>query len=43
VLASLKSNPWQIGSLVRTALEAEDAFHALEHARQALGPRLAGP
>jgi hopanoid-associated phosphorylase len=43
VLASLRSNPWQIGSLIRTALEAEDAFHALERARQALGPRLAGP
>jgi hopanoid-associated phosphorylase len=43
VLASLRSNPWQIGSLVRTALEAEDAFHALERARQALGPRLGGP
>jgi adenosylhomocysteine nucleosidase len=43
VLASLKSNPWQIRSLIRTALEAEDAFHALERARQALGPRLAGP
>ncbi|HTX48298.1 MAG TPA: hypothetical protein VME40_02800, partial [Caulobacteraceae bacterium] len=43
VLASLRSNPWQIGSLIRTALEAEDAFHALEHARQALGPRLGGP
>ena len=43
VLASLRDNPWQIGGLVRTALEAEDGFHALERARQALGPRLAGP
>jgi adenosylhomocysteine nucleosidase len=43
VFASLRSNPWQIGSLIRTALEAEDGFHALERARQALGPRLAGP
>jgi adenosylhomocysteine nucleosidase len=43
VLGSLKSNPWQIGALIRTALEAEDAFHALERARHALGPRLAGP
>ncbi len=43
VFASLKSNPWQIGALIRTALEAEDGFHALERARQALGPRLAGP
>jgi hypothetical protein len=43
VLASLRSNPWQIGALIRTALEAEDGFHALERARQALGPRLAGP
>lgn len=43
VLASLRANPWQIGSLVRTALEAEDAFHALERARHALGPRLGGP
>jgi hopanoid-associated phosphorylase len=43
VLASLRSNPWQIGGLIRTALEAEDGFHALERARQALGPRLAGP
>jgi len=43
VLASLRARPWQIGALVRTALEAEDAFHALERARQALGPRLAGP
>lgn len=43
VLASLKANPWQFGALIRTALEAEDGFHALERARQALGPRLAGP
>jgi len=43
VLASLRDNPWQIGGLVRTALEAEDGFHALERAREALGPRLAGP
>jgi hopanoid-associated phosphorylase len=43
VLASLRSRPWQIGALIRTALEAEDGFHALERARQALGPRLAGP
>ncbi len=43
VLASLRANPWQIGALIRTALEAEDGFHALERARQALGPRLAGP
>jgi|HubBroStandDraft_1064217.scaffolds.fasta_scaffold260796_2 adenosylhomocysteine nucleosidase len=43
VFASLRSNPWQIGALIRTALEAEDGFHALEHARQLLGPRLAGP
>jgi len=43
VFASLRSNPWQIGALIRTALEAEDGFHALERARQLLGPRLAGP
>ena len=43
VLASLRSNPWQIGSLIKTALEAEDGFHALERARAALGPRLGGP
>jgi adenosylhomocysteine nucleosidase len=43
VLASLRSNPWQIGALIRTALEAEDGFHALERARAALGPRLGGP
>jgi len=43
VLSSLRANPWQIGALIRTALEAEDAFHALEHVRQALGPELAGP
>lgn len=43
VFASLRSNPWQIGALIRTALEAEDGFHALERARQTLGPRLAGP
>jgi hopanoid-associated phosphorylase len=43
VLASLREAPWQIGALIRTALEAEDAFHALERARAALGPRLAGP
>jgi adenosylhomocysteine nucleosidase len=43
VFASLKSNPWQIGALIRTALEAEDGFHALERARHLLGPRLAGP
>jgi adenosylhomocysteine nucleosidase len=43
VLASLRSNPWQIGALIKTALEAEDGFHALERARAALGPRLGGP
>ena len=43
VFASLRANPWQIGALIRTALEAEDAFHALERARQVLGSRLAGP
>ncbi len=43
VFASLRSNPWQIGALIRTALEAEDGFHTLERARQVLGPRLAGP
>jgi adenosylhomocysteine nucleosidase len=43
VFASLRSDPWQIGALIRTALEAEDGFHALERARQLLGPRLAGP
>jgi len=43
VFASLRANPWQIGALIRTALEAEDGFHALERARQLLGPRLAGP
>jgi hopanoid-associated phosphorylase len=43
VLASLRANPWQIGSLIRTALEAEDGFHALERARHLLGPRLGGP
>ena len=43
VLASLRADPWQLGALIRTALEAEDGFHALERARQALGARLAGP
>ncbi|HEY1750778.1 MAG TPA: hypothetical protein VGG29_05920 [Caulobacteraceae bacterium] len=43
VLASLKRNPWQLGALIRTALEAEDGFHTLERVRQTLGPRLAGP
>ena len=43
VLASLRAHPWQIGSLIRTALEAEDGFHALERARTLLGPRLGGP
>jgi hopanoid-associated phosphorylase len=43
VLASLRDRPWQIRALIRTALEAEDGFHALEHARQTLGPRLGGP
>jgi adenosylhomocysteine nucleosidase len=43
VFASLRSDPWQIGALIRTALEAEDGFHALERARQLLGPRLGGP
>jgi adenosylhomocysteine nucleosidase len=42
VFASLRSNPWQIGALIRTALEAEDGFHALERARQLLGPSLGG-
>jgi len=43
VLRSLRAKPWQIPSLVRTALEAEDAFHALERARHLLGPRLGRP
>ena len=43
VLKSLKRSPWQIPSLIRTALEAEDAFHALERAHDLLGPRLGGP
>ena len=43
VFASLRANPWQIRALIRTALEAEDGFHALERARQLLGARLAGP
>jgi adenosylhomocysteine nucleosidase len=43
VLASLRARPWQIGALIRTALEAEDGFHALERARHALGPGLGGP
>jgi adenosylhomocysteine nucleosidase len=43
VFASLRANPWQIAALVRTALEAEDGFHALERARHLLGPRLGGP
>ena len=43
VMASLRSNPFPIGALIRTALEAEDGFQALERARQVLGHRLAGP
>jgi hopanoid-associated phosphorylase len=43
VLASLRDHPLQIGALIRTALNAEDGFHALERARQLLGPDLAGP
>ncbi len=43
VMRSLGANPWQIGSLIRTALEAEDGFHALERARALLGPRLGMP
>ncbi|MFI4934123.1 MAG: hypothetical protein ACHP7N_05865 [Caulobacterales bacterium] len=43
VLDSLRANPWQIGPLIRTALEAEDGFHALERARHLLGPGLGGP
>jgi hypothetical protein len=39
----LGANPWQIGSLIRTALEAEDGFHALERARNLLGPGLGRP
>ena len=42
VFASLGSNPWQIPALIRTALEAEDGFHALERARNLLGPGLGG-
>lgn len=42
VFASLGSNPWQFGALIRTALEAEDGFHALERARNLLGPSLGG-
>ena len=43
VFASLRAHPWQIPALIRTALEAEDGFHALERAQRALGPALAGP
>jgi hopanoid-associated phosphorylase len=43
VLSSLGANPWQIGLLIRTALEAEDGFHALERARHLLGPGLGRP
>jgi hopanoid-associated phosphorylase len=43
VLASLGSNPWQIPALLRTALEAEEGFHALERARHLLGPGLGRP
>jgi adenosylhomocysteine nucleosidase len=42
VLGSLRANPWQVGALIRTALEAEDGFHALERARGLLGPTLGG-
>jgi len=43
VLKSLGRSPWQLPSLIRTALEAEDGFHALERARDLLGPGLGGP
>jgi len=43
VMASLRSNPFQIGALIRTAFEAEDGFQALERAHRTLGHRLAGP
>jgi hopanoid-associated phosphorylase len=43
VLQSLGRSPWQLPSLIRTALEAEDGFHALERARDLLGPGLGGP
>jgi adenosylhomocysteine nucleosidase len=43
VLSSLRAHPWQLWALIRTALEAEDAFHALERARDLLGPGLARP
>ncbi|HUZ12202.1 MAG TPA: hypothetical protein VMU93_05075 [Caulobacteraceae bacterium] len=43
VLASLAARPWQVGALIRTALEAEAALRALERARHLLGPRLGGP
>ena len=43
VLSSLGANPWQAPALIRTALEAEDGFHALERARDLLGPGLGRP
>jgi hopanoid-associated phosphorylase len=43
VLASLGANPWQLPALLRTALEAEEGFHALERARHLLGPGLGRP
>jgi len=43
VMASLRANPWQLGALIKTALEAEDGFQALERTRAALGPRMGGP
>lgn len=40
VLASLARAPWQLPSLLRTAIAAERAFQALAEGRRLLGPRL---
>jgi len=43
VLAELVRRPWELGALIRTAVEAAIAFRALGDARDLLGPGLGCP
>jgi hopanoid-associated phosphorylase len=43
VLRALAGSPWELPALIRTAVEAEEAFGALLRGRQLLGPALMGP
>lgn len=43
VLRSLAARPWQLPALIRTGMEAEQAFRALRRGRSLLGAGLGGP